>query len=489
MAILPFLALIEGGKPLLWICLGYERGYYCFSLISEGILKTVQLYETAGIAFVCDSKGEIREIIRDELGCGKQITPGQSFIDFVDAGSKERAHQFLYAVQNNKAVFDCELNVLIRKQIITLHFAGSAIDGKLFIIGAKSLPAGVRFSEEPCMMDNEHTDGARKDMEMKGHVGIDDEAEFYNELSLLNKQLIGLQYELTKKNVELEKNKEMFETLAESSLIGVFLYRDRYIYVNPTMTKLTGYSDEELFRMSPWEIVAPEFRERARNIIGKRLKGGKHPVLYKEIKLLTKNGEEKWAAVYSNTIEYKGGFAGLGNLIDITEKKKLEEELILAATTDTLTGVFNRRKFKSLLAYEIERTNRYNISLSLCMFDIDHFKGINDTYGHLTGDFILKKVADIVRNTIRKVDSLGRWGGEEFAILAPEINLKESKELAEKIRKSIEKYHFQRIPRLTCSFGVAQFKVREPMDSFIKRADDALYNAKNKGRNRVETGQ
>lgn len=177
----------------------------------------------------------------------------------------------------------------------------------------------------------------------------------------------------------------------------------------------------------------------------------------------------------------------MGNLIDITEKRKLDEKLIRAATTDKLTESFNRRKFESLLSSEIERANRYFIPLSLCMFDIDHFKMVNDIYGHQTGDHVSKTLATVARNTVRKVDSLGRWGGEEFIVLLPETALEGAKELAEKIRKSVEEHPFEGIRTLTCSFGVTQFKDRESIDSFIKRADDPLYSAKNKGRNRVET--
>lgn len=170
------------------------------------------------------------------------------------------------------------------------------------------------------------------------------------------------------------------------------------------------------------------------------------------------------------------------------EIEKLEEELMRAATTDKLTEAFNRRKFESLLSIEIERTNRYYIPTSLCMFDIDHFKIVNDTYGHKTGDYVLKTLVTVAKNNIRKVDSLGRWGGEEFVVLLPETDIEGAKELAAKIRKSVEKYDFEGIHSLTCSFGIAQFKAGESMDSFIKRVDDALCHAKNCGRNRVETG-
>lgn len=120
------------------------------------------------------------------------------------------------------------------------------------------------------------------------------------------------------------------------------------------------------------------------------------------------------------------------------------------------------------------------------MFDIDHFKEINDTYGHLTGDDVLKTLADIVRENLRKIDSLVRWGGEEFMIIAPETDLEGAKILAERIRKKVESYKFDKIKTITISLGLALFEKDDTENSVIKRADDALYNAKKRGRNRVE---
>lgn len=451
----------------------------------------MELFENiAGIAFVCSPDGVIKEIFRDELNMSKKVTPGQSFVDLVDKENKEKASLFLHTVSRNKAAFDWEINVSDGPKITTFHFAGTLIHNDIFVIGAKSRSEVVLLFEEISKINNEQANTLRsviKDASLKKHSWADRELELYDELSSLNNQLINLQRELVKKNFEIKKSEEMFKALAESSLTGVFLFQDLFLYINPTMKKITGYTENELLTMHPWEIIAPEFRERAKQAIGERSQGRKDPILYKEIKLVTKDGEERWGAVYTNSIEYKGRLAELGNLIDITEKRKLEEELIRAATTDKLTETFNRRKFESLLSSEIERANRYFIPLSLCMFDIDHFKMVNDTYGHLTGDHVLKTLANVARNTARKVDSLGRWGGEEFVVLLPETDLEGAKELAEKIRKSVEEHPFEWIRTLTCSFGVTQFKDRESIDSFIKRADDALYSAKNKGRNRVET--
>ncbi len=156
--------------------------------------------------------------------------------------------------------------------------------------------------------------------------------------------------------------------------------------------------------------------------------------------------------------------------------------------TDSLTGLYNRLKFDHSLSEEIERTKRYKTSLSLIMFDIDHFKRVNDSYGHQKGDDVLRELAKVVGNNIRQHDVLGRLGGEEFGIVATETNLEAAGILAEKLRKNVEKSLFCDDDSITCSFGVTQFRDDDCIDSFVKRADDALYKAKKGGRNRVETG-
>jgi diguanylate cyclase (GGDEF)-like protein len=124
--------------------------------------------------------------------------------------------------------------------------------------------------------------------------------------------------------------------------------------------------------------------------------------------------------------------------------------------------------------------------LSIIIFDIDHFKEVNDRYGHSAGDYVLKTIADIVRESIRKIDYFVRWGGEEFMIISSETNLKDVSALAERIREIIESSTFEDVGKVTVSFGVTEFRANDTEDSLIKRADDAMYEAKKKGRNRVE---
>ena len=135
---------------------------------------------------------------------------------------------------------------------------------------------------------------------------------------------------------------------------------------------------------------------------------------------------------------------------------------------------------------EIQRAKRYKRPLSLIIFDIDHFKKINDTYGHKVGDEVLKALSKLIKKNIRKIDFAARWGGEEFVILAPETNVEGAKKLAEKLRQAVETYKFPTVGKVTISLGVAQLEPDEKPEDFIVRADMALYKAKEGGRNRVE---
>lgn len=158
-----------------------------------------------------------------------------------------------------------------------------------------------------------------------------------------------------------------------------------------------------------------------------------------------------------------------------------------SAINDSLTEIFNKGYFDEYLEYEIARALRKETSFSLIMFDIDHFKKVNDTYGHHRGDYALKTLAAVVRKCKRSSDVLARIGGEEFIILLPDTGITYAVELAERIRKSVEVYSFEEIGKMTVSLGVTEFLQTDNKDSILKRVDSAMYLAKDKGRNRWES--
>jgi diguanylate cyclase (GGDEF)-like protein len=178
----------------------------------------------------------------------------------------------------------------------------------------------------------------------------------------------------------------------------------------------------------------------------------------------------------------------------ISLEQKLHLQLVARdleskAHTDALTGLGNRLLFDRALAAEIDRAERYGTPASLLLLDADHFKRINDSYGHPVGDAVLKRIAAIARARVRNSDILVRWGGEEFALLMPQADLASARAVAEKLRLAIEEATFEAVGRVTCSMGVAELRPGDTAQSLVSRADAALYNAKANGRNRVECSQ
>ncbi|MGI6049615.1 MAG: GGDEF domain-containing protein [Acetivibrionales bacterium] len=181
------------------------------------------------------------------------------------------------------------------------------------------------------------------------------------------------------------------------------------------------------------------------------------------------------------TLEF---FVGIGLLYIV--KKYVYDNLESITLYDLLTDVYSRRYFFELLKGEISKAQRKEYMFSVIMFDVDHFKKVNDTYGHDKGDYVLKTIADIVKSSIRKADALSRIGGEEFTILLPDTNIDKATALAERVRRSVEDYKFDVVGRATISLGVTEFKADDSSDTLFKRVDEAMYLAKNSGRNCVK---
>ena len=170
---------------------------------------------------------------------------------------------------------------------------------------------------------------------------------------------------------------------------------------------------------------------------------------------------------------------------DITKHMEMEKKLKKLATIDSLTEIYNRYKIDDEIKVNIARYERYKEPFSVLMFDIDHFKVINDTYGHDVGDRVLKNLSKTVSKNIRVTDKVGRWGGEEFVVILENTTTKEASIVAEKLRKIIETDELEENSKITVSIGVAQYVPPQSREDLIKKVDEALYMAKEKGRNQV----
>ena len=204
------------------------------------------------------------------------------------------------------------------------------------------------------------------------------------------------------------------------------------------------------------------------------------------------NAEEKYFHVsFSKFLDVSGKFTGtIAIAEDITKRKNLEKELQNLATTDPLTGAKNRRSFLNLLEQEVSRSQRYGHSFALLMMDIDHFKKINDSYGHDAGDRVLKLLVAESFGVLRSSDLFGRWGGEEFVALLPEIDLPQATIVAERLRARISEAELRSddgaLIRFTVSIGFTVVKDGNCLiDDLLKTVDEAMYLAKEQGRNRA----
>ncbi|WP_368031234.1 transporter substrate-binding domain-containing protein [Arcobacter sp. s6] len=294
-----------------------------------------------------------------------------------------------------------------------------------------------------------------------------------------NRAIILLNKELVKVKNEIEEQQKMvnkYVSILSTDKTGIITD------VNESFCNVIGFSKEELIGFTHDVMKHPnmnnEFFAKMWNAISNNqvwsgeitnLKKDKSTIIFNMyIEPIFKNGE-------------KIGYRSISE--DITDKKRIEE----LSVTDKLTGLYNRLKLDELMLIKIEEFRRYKIDFSIILLDIDNFKKVNDTYGHDVGDYVLQTIAKILKSHIRITDIVGRWGGEEFIIICNNTNLNNSKILAENIRKIIENTKFDKIGTKTVSLGLSQFQKDDNIKTIFKRADDALYEAKTTGKNKVCT--
>jgi diguanylate cyclase (GGDEF)-like protein/PAS domain S-box-containing protein len=325
----------------------------------------------------------------------------------------------------------------------------------------------------------------------------------------------------------LRESEEKYRTLVDNVHIGVYREnpsgRGSFLKVNPALVKMFGYgSTEKIMQISASDLFqSGESRKDYLEQI--RIHG---VVKDRELALKKKDGTPIWCSVTATAQYTEQGVvtyidsvieditdrkAAQDNLlkahdelerrvrertadlaeanqlllVEVAERKRFEEKLRELSETDHLTMIYNRRKLSEIMAFEIKTTRRYARPLSLIMLDLDHFKKVNDTYGHNIGDSVLKETARIVSSMLRKVDVFARYGGEEFIVLCTETGIAGAEVLAEKIRTAIEEFIFPGAGKVTVSAGVAGFMNEPDGAGFIEKADGALYDAKKQGRNRV----
>lgn len=298
---------------------------------------------------------------------------------------------------------------------------------------------------------------------------------------------------LKEKSMALIESEIKYRTLVEQSLEGIMIIQEGLIkFVNPALLKILNYENEEMVGTDILRFLYPEDRELLSKSLN-NLSDSQKAESMLELRMMHKTGEEIYIEILSTQIQYGGKPAILATLRDITERKKTEAELKRLVVTDDLTGLFNQRYFYIQLAKEFERLKRHGRPLSMLLMDIDMFKYFNDKYGHWEGDYVLKKIGEILMKSVRDVDIAFRYGGEEFTVILPETKHEDAMVVAERIRKAVAQAVFYPftldgqpdVVSKTVSVGVTEFRMEDDVKSFLKRVDNAMYQAKRDGRNIV----
>ncbi len=296
----------------------------------------------------------------------------------------------------------------------------------------------------------------------------------------------SLERQVRERTIELESSELRYRQLLDltPTAIAVLSPELELIYVNTTFSALFGYSaahfteDQSFVSLLCKTETQAEFKQFLSSGYG----------VEKDFELRTLHAEHLFVQASVNTIPE----ALVVSFADITVRKKTESKLFNLSQRDELTGLFNRRHFVQVLDRELAGHRRDDLPLSLIILDIDHFKDVNDTWGHLAGDGVLKELAQRIADQVRGQDLFFRIGGEEFAVIMPDTNIEQGKNVAERLRTTIEQQAFRwgdASFSLTISLGLTTaMAAAADSDSFFNTADARLYEAKEAGRNRVCCG-
>ena len=328
--------------------------------------------------------------------------------------------------------------------------------------------------------------------------------QFQNEalIDQLREEVVQRESLIKARTEQLEQSNQQIldsETQLKNVITGAELgywdwnYQTGHYIVNNRWLELLGLSRSDIVNnVTDWDLrIHPDDKVRVMATVEEAIKKKKPYVA--DFRMKHKKGYWVWIQGAGSLIE-SDAFTHqpirlCGTHQDISYRKSMEQELRHRATHDHLTGLFNRVELEQYFQKELSRSKRYQHELSIFMIDIDHFKEVNDTYGHLVGDHILKKYAAFLQNTIRTTDLVARYGGEEFVVILPETSIKEAEELAERLRVMTSNLNIELNEgtfNITISLGIATYPEHgQSYDTLLEHADLAMYRAKQDGRNCV----
>ena len=282
-----------------------------------------------------------------------------------------------------------------------------------------------------------------------------------------------------------------FRGIVEQSLVGIYVIQNgRYQYVNPKLAEIFGYTAEELLALdSVLDLIAEEDRHIVQENIRRRMDGEVETVRY-SLRAIRKDGEQIELEVHGARTEYQGQPAIIGTLLDITDRKRAEAQIVYHAYHDPLTELPNRMLFMERLRLQLAQARRQNRKLSIVYLDLDRFKFVNDTLGHGVGDEFLQTVATRLKGLVREMDTVARVGGDEFVILIPDVSRAEDiSVIAQKLLTSVARplQVEGRALQITASIGIGTYPADgEDAETLLRNSDTAMYRAKEVGRNNFQ---
>lgn len=277
-----------------------------------------------------------------------------------------------------------------------------------------------------------------------------------------------------------QESEQLYRVLAEKSFASVFVVQDGvFRYINLNGANYAGYSPKQMIGKRSELIIHPDDRYKAKKRASEMLKGTRSAPY--EFRVLNRMGGIRWIMETVTSITYEGRPAILGNSMDVTERKKMEEEIRLISITDPLTGLYNRRGFMLFAEQQFNLAKRNNTELLLFYLDLDNLKHINDSFGHEEGDAALIRASGILKSTFRITDIIARVGGDEFAILidkAPEVTAEQV--LSRLTEKTIALNEENKRYKVSMSIGISDFNPLNPcsIDDLLSRADREMYKNK-----------
>ena len=309
-------------------------------------------------------------------------------------------------------------------------------------------------------------------------------------------EMLGVSRDISERKqfeAELRQSEERTRLMAENAweIIWTADANGTVTYVSPAVERVRGVTVEQAMRQPLEEICPPATTASVRSYFGSlhaAIRDGSEPPAFREEHEMYR-GDGSTMVVEIQIIPHLDESGRVVEIIgvtrDISERNRFEAELKRLAVTDAVTGVWNRRHGEDLLAAEMADARETGRPLSLLMLDIDHFKSINDRHGHQAGDHVLIDISHRLQDSLPSTDMVARWGGEEFVVLLRGCHIADAVAIAEKIRARIADAEFDDAGRATVSIGVAELTSDDDLDSWLARADEALYKAKRSGRNAV----